>query len=312
MDKNKSIIFLTGHNGLVGSAILRALKKKGYKNVITKTRKQLDLLNQKKVFEFFSKKKIDFVFNAAARVGGINANNTKKADFIYENLTIQNNIIYASYKNNVKNLIFLGSSCVYPKIVNRKIKEDDLLTGSLEKTNEPYAVAKIAGIVTCKSFNEQFKTNYKCLMPCNIYGPNDNYDLKTSHFFPALIKKIHIAKHKQSKTVTIWGNGKPKRELLFSEDLAEACIYFIDKKTKETLINIGSTCENTVKDFAKILIKELNYKGKIKFDKSKPNGTQRKKLDLTLASKYKWRAKTNLSKGIQKTYESFLKNNVIK
>ncbi len=312
MDKNKSIIFLTGHNGLVGSAILRALKKKGYKNVITKTRKQLDLLNQKKVFEFFSKKKIDFVFNAAARVGGINANNTKKADFIYENLTIQNNIIYASYKNNVKNLIFLGSSCVYPKIVNRKIKEDDLLTGSLEKTNEPYAVAKIAGIVTCKSFNEQFKTNYKCLMPCNIYGPNDNYDLKTSHFFPALIKKIHIAKHKQSKTVTIWGNGKPKRELLFSEDLAEACIYFIDKKTKETLINIGSTCENTVKDFAKILIKELNYKGKIKFDKSKPNGTQRKKLDLTLASKYKWRPKTNLSKGIQKTYESFLKNNVIK
>ena len=312
MDKNKSIIFLTGHNGLVGSAILRALKKKGYKNVITKTRKQLDLLNQKKVFEFFSKKKIDFVFNAAARVGGINANNTKKADFIYENLTIQNNIIYASYKNNVKNLIFLGSSCVYPKIVNRKIKEDDLLTGSLEKTNEPYAVAKIAGIVTCKSFNEQFKTNYKCLMPCNIYGPNDNYDLKTSHFFPALIKKIHIAKHKQSKTVTIWGNGKPKRELLFSEDLAEACIYFIDKKTKETLINIGSTCENTVKDFAKILIKELNYKGKIKFDKSKPNGTQRKKLDLTLASKYKWRAKTNLSKGIQKTYESFLKNNLIK
>ena len=312
MDKNKSIIFLTGHNGLVGSAILRALKKKGYKNVITKTRKQLDLLNQKKVFEFFSKKKIDFVFNAAARVGGINANNTKKADFIYENLTIQNNIIYASYKNNVKNLIFLGSSCVYPKIVNRKIKEDDLLTGSLEKTNEPYAVAKIAGIVTCKSFNEQFKTNYKCLMPCNIYGPNDNYDLKTSHFFPALIKKIHIAKHKKSKTVTIWGNGKPKRELLFSEDLAEACIYFIDKKTKETLINIGSTCENTVKDFAKILIKELNYKGKIKFDKSKPNGTQRKKLDLTLASKYKWRPKTNLSKGIQKTYESFLKNNVIK
>ena len=171
---------------------------------------------------------------------------------------------------------------------------------------------KIAGIVTCKSFNEQFKTNYKCLMPCNIYGPNDNYDLKTSHFFQVLIKKIHIAKHKQSKTVTIWGNGKPKKELLFSEDLAEACIYFIDKKTKETLINIGSTCENTVKDFAKILIKELNYKGKIKLDKSKPNRTQRKKLDLTLASKYKWRPKTNLSKGIQKTYESFLKNNVIK
>ena len=218
MIKKKSSIFVTGHNGLVGSAVLRRLKLYGYENIITKTKKQLNLKDQSKVFRFFKSHKIDAVINAAGKVGGIHANNKYKADFIYDNISIQNNIIHSCYKNNIKHLIFLGSSCIYPRDAKQPIKEKYLLTGELEKTNEPYAIAKIAGIKMCESYNYQYKTNYKCLMPCNLYGPNDNYNLQNSHFLPALISKIHFAKKSKKKSITIWGNGKSKRELMFVDD----------------------------------------------------------------------------------------------
>ena len=226
MLKKNIKIFVSGHKGLVGSSLLRRLRFYGFKNIVTKTRKQLDLRNQQKVFNFFDKEKIDSVINAAGTVGGIYANNKYKADFIYDNLTIQNNIIHACYKYKVKSLIFLGSSCIYPKNSKLPIKEQYLLSGELEKTNEPYAVAKIAGIKMCESYNFQHKTNYKCLMPCNLYGPNDNFNLKTSHFFPALLKKAMEVKKLKKKNIVIWGTGKPKRELLYVDDLADACIFF--------------------------------------------------------------------------------------
>ena len=226
MLKKKSKIYISGHNGLVGSAILRRLKLQGYKNLLTISKKKLDLTNEKKVFNFIKKNKPEFVINAAAKVGGILDNNSKPAEYIYTNLSIQQNIIHASFKNNVKNLIFLGSSCIYPRDAKQPIKEEYLLSGKLEKTNEPYAIAKIAGIKMCESYNLQYGTNYKCLMPCNLYGPNDNYDLKTSHFFAALISKIHQAKIKNKKKILLWGTGEPKRELMHVDDLADACIFF--------------------------------------------------------------------------------------
>ena len=253
--------------------------------------------------------KIDAVINAAALVGGILANSKYKANFIYDNLTIQNNIIHGCYINKIKNLIFLGSSCIYPRICNQPIKEKYLLTGQLEKTNEAYAIAKIAGIKMCESYNFQYKTNYKCLMPCNIYGPNDNYDLETSHFFPALIKKIYLAKKKNNNKITVWGTGTPKRELMHVDDLAEACIFFLNKKTKETLINVGSGKEKTIKQYVSFLIEKMDYKGQILFDKTKPNGTPRKVVDSAIAMKYGWKSKINLSKGFKNTIEDFLKNN---
>ena len=233
MLKKNSRIFVAGHRGLVGSSIVRRLNFFGYKNIIVKNRKQLDLRDQKKVENFFNKKKIDVVINAAGKVGGIYANNIYKADFIYDNLTIQNNVIHSCYKNKIKSLIFLGSSCIYPRNSKQPIKESYLLTGELEKTNEPYAIAKIAGIKMCESYNFQHKTNYKCLMPCNLYGPNDNYDLEESHFLPALISKVHNAKIKNKKSITIWGSGNSRRELLFVDDLADACIFFLKKKKQK-------------------------------------------------------------------------------
>ena len=226
MINKKSKIFVTGHKGLVGSAVVRQLKSLGYKNIVCKNRQKLDLRDQKKVFSFFKNNKIDAVINAAGTVGGIYANNKYKADFIYDNISIQNNIIHSCYKNNIKNLIFLGSSCIYPRNCKQPIKEEYLLTGELEKTNEPYAIAKISGIKMCESYNFQYKTNYKCLMPCNLYGPNDNYSPANSHFLPALISKIHNSKIKNKKTITLWGTGSPKRELMFVDDLADACIFF--------------------------------------------------------------------------------------
>lgn len=307
MLKKNSRIFVAGHNGLVGSAILRRLIFFGYKNIITKNRNQLDLRDQSKVENFFNKNKIDAVINAAGKVGGINANNIYKADFIYDNLCIQNNIIHSCYKNKVKSLIFLGSSCIYPKNSKQPIKESYLLTGELEKTNEPYAIAKIAGIKMCQSYNFQYNTNYKCLMPCNLYGPNDNYDLKKSHFFSALISKIHNSKIKNKRTIVVWGSGKPKRELLYSDDLADACIFFLKKKTKETLINIGSGCEMRIIDYAKFIIRELNVDIKIKLDLSKPDGTPRKIVDCSIARKYGWRPRVTLKEGFEKTYINYLK-----
>ena len=299
-------IFLTGHKGLVGSAILRKLKEKNFKNIITVDRKKLDLLDQKSVYNFLKKKKPDLVINAAGRVGGILDNNTRGAEFIYQNSQMQNNIIHGSYLNKIKKLIFLGSSCIYPKYSKQPIKEDYLLTGKLEETNEPYAVAKISGIKMCESYNKQYKTNYLCLMPTNLYGPNDNYDHFKSHFFPALIRKALECKIKNKKTFEIWGSGKPLREMIFVDDVADACVYFINKKTKYTLINIGTGKDMTIKQYANFMIKKLNLKVKLKFNKSKPDGMYRKLLDVSRAKKLGWVAKTTLSKGFDITYNDLL------
>ena len=304
----KSNIFVTGHKGLVGSAVIRRLTNHGYKNINTITRNKLDLRDQREVFKFFQKKRIDAVINAAGHVGGIYANNKYKADFIYDNLAIQNNIIHACYKNKIKPLIFLGSSCIYPKNSKQPIKEKYLLTGELEKTNEPYAIAKIAGIKMCESYNFQYKTNYKCLMPCNLYGPNDNYDLKSSHFFPALIVKALAAKKNKKSELTLWGSGKPKRELMYVDDLADACIYFLNKKTKDSLINIGTGHEKSILEYAKFILKKINYKCMIILDKSKPDGTKRKIIDNSIAFSYGWKPKINLDDGFELTLKSYFSN----
>jgi GDP-L-fucose synthase len=302
----KSKIYVAGHNGLVGSSIVRRLKLKGYKNILTADRKNLDLTSQQKVFDFLKKKKPKIVIIAAAKVGGIYANNTYRADFIYENLAIQNNLIHGSFLNNIKNLLFLGSSCIYPRDSKQPIKEKYLLNGPLELTNEPYAIAKIAGIKLCENYNFQYKTNYKCLMPTNVYGPGDNYDSKNSHVFAALIKKIHNAKIKNKKQIILWGDGNPKREFIYVDDLADACIHFMKIRTRENWINIGTGKDFTITQYAKIIMKYLKCNFKIKFDKTKPNGSPRKLLDISIAKKYGWSAKTNLQSGFIKTYKNFL------
>jgi len=310
MIKLESKIYVAGHRGLVGSAIVRELKKNRYQKVIVTSKKELDLTNQIAVQNFLKKLKPDFIFIAAAKVGGIYANNRFKAEFIYKNLMIQSNLIHSAYLAGVKNLIFLGSSCVYPKKCRQPIKEEYLLTGKLEATNDAYAIAKIAGIKMCESYNDQYKTNFRCLMPTNTFGPNDNYDLLNSHFIPALIKKIHDLKKKNKKQVTIWGNGKAKREVIYVDDLANACVYFMKKKTKHALINIGTGKDYTIdyyaKLIAKIILKDSHIK--LKYDKSKPNGTPQKVMDISLAKKYGWVSTIKLKEAINKTYQSFLNN----
>ncbi len=305
----KSKIYVAGHNGLVGSAIVRQLKKKGYKKIITANRSTLDLTNQTKVFKFLKKKNPQFIFIAAAKVGGVYSNNKYKGQFIYENIIIQSNLIHSAYLCGIKNLIFLGSSCVYPRLCKQPIKETYLLDGPLEKTNDAYAIAKIAGIKMCESYNTQYKTNYKILMPTNTFGPNDNYDKLNSHFIPALIRKIHEIKNNKKKQLIVWGNGRAKREILHVDDLAEACVYFMNKKVKETLINIGSGKDFTIKQYAQLMLNILIPKNKIKigFDLSKPNGTPRKVLDISLAKKYGWRPKIKLKEAILKTYYNYIK-----
>ena len=305
----QSKIYVAGHKGLVGSAIVRQLKKEGYKKIIFADRSKLDLTNQLKVLKFLKRKKPDFIFIAAAKVGGIYSNNKYKAQFIYENLSIQSNLIHSAYLCGIKNLITLGSSCVYPKKCKQPIKESYLLDGKLESTNDAYAIAKIAGIKMCESYNRQYKTNYKCLMPTNTFGPNDNYNELNSHFFPALIKKLHNIKLKKKKELVLWGNGQAKREVIYVDDIADACIYFMKKKIKETLINIGSGKDYKIKEYAKIFSKVItpNLSFKIKYDLSKPNGTPRKLLDVSLAKKYGWTKKTELTKAIKYTYEDFVK-----
>ena len=307
ISKNNKI-FLAGHNGMVGSAILKKLRKNGYKNIIIISKKKLNLLDQKKVENFLKKKNPKVVIIAAAKVGGILANNNNKANFLYENLLIQTNIIHSSYLAGVKNLIFLGSSCIYPKKTRQPMKESFFMTGSLEETNDAYAIAKIAGVKMCIEYSKQYKLNYKTLMPANMFGSNDNYDLKSSHFFPALINKIHNAKIKKRKFITLWGNGKSKRELLYAEDFADACIFFMKKKTKESIINIGSEVEKTIRGFAKYIMERLNINLIIKYDSIKPNGMKRKKLDLAISKKYGWKAKTSLDEAFKKVYSDFLKN----
>ena len=303
-------IYLAGHTGLVGSAILSRLKYFGFKKIITVSRNQLDLCSQNDVYNFLKKNNPKFVIIAAAKVGGILANEKYRANFIYENLAIQNNLIHGSFLNKIKNLIFLGSSCVYPKFSKQPIKEEYLLTGKLETTSEPYAIAKIAGIKMCESYNRQHNTNYKCLMPSNSYGPGDHYDLDNSHFFPALIKKIYQAKTDNKKSITLWGSGKAKRQLIYVKDLADACIFFLSKNIKESLINIGAEKDKTIKQYAEFIIKKMGLKIKINFDTTKPDGTQRKLLDISLAKKYGWFPKVSLSEGFDITYEDFLKRNI--
>ena len=314
MINSNSKIYVAGHRGLVGSAIVKKLIQKGYKNIIVADRKKLDLTNQSNVLLFLKKKKPDFIFIAAAKVGGIYSNNNYKAEFIQENLSIQTNLIHSAYLCGIKNLIFLGSSCVYPRECKQPIKEEYLLSGPLEKTNDAYAVAKIAGIKMCQSYNEQYKTNYKCLMPTNTYGPNDNYDPLNSHFLPSLIRKVHLIKEKKSKHLFLWGNGKPKRELIYVDDLADACLYFMKKKTAHHLINIGTGKDFSIEYYAKQILKILipGKKVLIKYEKSKPNGTPRKVLDVSLAKKYGWNAKSNFKNSIIQTYNLFLKRNFIK
>ena len=308
MINKNSKIYVAGHNGLIGSAILRKLKDKGYTNIIYRSKKQLDLKSQAKVLNFLKKQKPNFIFIAAAKVGGIYANNKYKAEFIFDNLSIQSNLIHSAYLTGIKNLIFLGSSCVYPRNCKQPIKESYLLTGELEKTNDAYAIAKIAGIKMCESYNYQYKTNYKCLMPTNTFGPNDNYDTLNSHFFAALIKKSHQLKLNNKNELKLWGNGKAKREVIYVDDIADACIYFMKKKIKETVVNIGTGNDYTIKEYAKkILSQIIPYKKiLIKYDLRKPNGTPRKVLDVSLAKKYGWCSNTKLNEAILKTYHNFL------
>ena len=306
MIKKNDKIFVAGHKGLVGSSIMRQLKKKGYNNLITASKKKLDLTNQQKVFSFLKKNNPKFVFIAAAKVGGIHHNNTKRAEFIYQNLMIETNLIHGCYINGIKNLILLGSSCVYPRDCKQPIKEEYLLSGHLEKTNEPYAVAKIAGIKMCENYNRQYKTNYKCLMPTNTFGPNDTFDLEKSHFIPAIILKVLNAKKKNIKELKVWGNGKVKREVIYVDDLSEALVYFMNKSFRGTIINIGSNIEHKIIDYVRIICKKMNYSGKIILDLSKPSGTPRKKLSLKKVKKFRWRARTSLEEGLDLTLNSLI------
>lgn len=308
--KKNTKIFLAGHKGLLGSSIFRLLKAQGYKNILTIEKDKLNLSHKEKTFNFFKVHKPEVVILAAAKVGGIYANSTSPANFIYENLEIQNNVIKSAQINNVKNLIFFGSSCIYPKFSKQPIKEKYLLSGALEPTNQAYAIAKIAGVELCQSFNKQYSTNYKCLMPTNTFGPNDNYNLKTSHFFPAMLRKFEEARLNKNKIVEIWGSGKPRREIIFVDDIADACLYFLKKKTKETLINIGRGKDNTIANYAKILRDIIYPDCKIRFNKKMPDGTPRKLLDVSLAKKYGWVSKANLKDAILLTINEFRKSKI--
>jgi GDP-L-fucose synthase len=304
-----SKVFIAGHKGMLGSSILRILKKKGYKNLITVEKKNLDLRNQASVKKFFKVKKLDAVIIAAAKVGGIKSNMNYPANFISDNLQIQTNLITSSYENKVKKLILFGSSCIYPKNLKKPIRENQILTGELEKTNESYSVAKISGIKMIEAFNKQYKTKYLCLMPCNLFGPNDSYDLQNSHFLPALIRKIFIAskkKNKEKKIVNLWGTGKPLREVLYVDEVANACEFFLKKKTKQSLINIGSSTEMTIKEYANIVKKSIDSSVLIKFDNNKKiDGVKRKKLDTTLANKNGWKTKMNFLKALKETIKDY-------
>ena len=298
-----SKIYIAGHRGLVGSAIVRNLKENGYNNLILKIRQELDLFNQKDVLDFFEKEKPDYVFLAAAKVGGIKANSDYPAQFIYENLQIQNNIIHSAYLNNVKKLLFLGSSCIYPKFAKQPIKEEYLLTGELEVSNEPYAIAKIAGMKMCEFYNRQYKTNFISVMPTNLYGSNDNYDLENSHVLPAMIRKIHEAKERGDKELKLWGSGKPKREFLHVDDLADACIFLMENYNENQFLNIGTGVDLSIEDLAEMIKNIVGFEGEIKWDTSMPDGTPRKLLDVSRLHNLKWKHKIDLEEGIRRVYE---------
>lgn len=305
MEKSAKI-YVAGHNGMVGSAIVRKLEKEGFQNIIKKNSKELDLRNQLAVADFFDHEKPEYVFLAAAKVGGIVANNTYRADFLFENLQIQNNVIHQSYLNKVKKLMFLGSSCIYPKMAPQPLKEDYLLTGTLEETNEPYAIAKITGIKMCDAYRAQYGCNFISVMPTNLYGYNDNYHPQNSHVLPALIRKFHEAKVNKQKTVSIWGSGSPMREFLFADDLADACFYLMQNYDESNLINVGTGEDLSIKDLA-LLIKEIiGFEGELVFDTTKPDGTPRKLMDVSKLRGKGWKHKINLNEGIVLAYQDFL------
>lgn len=298
-----SKIYVAGHTGLVGSAIVRELKKQGYENLLLVTHKELDLLNSQAVAVFFQKEKPDFVIMTAAKVGGIYANSNYPADFIFENLQVQNNLIHNAYLNKAKKLLFLGSSCIYPRNCPQPIKEEYLLTSELEKTNEPYAISKIAGIIMCQSYNRQYGTKFISVMPTNLYGPGDNFHPENSHVIPGLIYKIHNAKTNNASSVTLWGTGKPYREFLFVDDLANACVFLMNTYNENEIINIGTGEDITIKELAEIISEVIGYKGKIQFDPSKPDGTPKKLLDITKIKNLGWKPTTELKTGLMKTYQ---------
>jgi len=311
-----SKIYVAGHRGLVGSALMRQLQARGYRNLVTRTHAELDLTNQSVVRAFFAETKPEYVLLAAAKVGGIHANNTYPAEFIHENLAIQTNVIHEAWRNNVKHLLFLGSSCIYPKDCPQPIKEEYLLTGELEPTNRPYALAKIAGIEMCWSYNRQYGTRYIAAMPTNLYGPNDNYDLNTSHVLPALIRKMHDAKQSRAKEVVIWGTGTPKREFLYSDDMADACLYLLEQSEDKRqalfneaappLVNVGCGEDLSIRELAELVQKIVGFTGQLSFDPSKPDGTRRKLMNVEKLEHLGWRARTSLEAGIAKAYRDYL------
>jgi len=305
MDKEAKV-YIAGHKGMVGSAIYRKLTKEGFSNIITRTSSELDLRNQSAVADFFATEKPDYVFLAAAKVGGILANNIYRADFLYDNLQIQSNVIHSSYLNNVGKLMFLGSSCIYPKLAPQPLKEEYLLTGPLEPTNEPYAVAKIAGIKMCDAYRDQYGCNFISVMPTNLYGYNDNYHPENSHVLPALIRRFHEAKVSQAESVTIWGTGTPKREFLFADDLADACYYLMQSYNEAGLINIGTGNDVSIMDLAELIKKVTGFSGLIKFDSSKPDGTPRKLMDVSKLESKGWKYRIALSEGIALAYNDYL------
>lgn len=304
MDKNAKI-YIAGHRGMVGSAIVRRLQSGGYTNLLTRTRQQLDLLDQQSVRDFLKVEKPDYIFLAAAKVGGIHANNTYRTDFIYQNLQIQNNIIYGALEVGIKDLCFLGSSCIYPSNCPQPIKEDYLLTGPLEPTNEPYAIAKIAGIKLCESCNRQHGTRYVSVMPTNLYGPNDNYDLANSHVLPATIRKAHEAKLRGDSEYIVWGTGNPRREFLYVDDMADACVFLMEHGIHSGLYNVGTGTDVTIRELAEIVMEVVGFKGKMTFDTTKPEGTLRKLLDVSRMETLGWTHKVDLKAGVELTYEAF-------
>lgn len=301
-------IYVAGHRGMVGSAITKRLREEGFGNLLLKTRDELDLRDQHAVHDFFKKEKPDHVFLAAAKVGGIMANNIYRADFLYENLIMESNIIHASWENNVKKLMFLGSSCIYPKMAPQPLKEEYLLTGKLESTNEPYAIAKIAGIKLCEAYRDQYGCNYISVMPTNLYGQNDNYDLNNSHVLPAMIRKFHEAKVKNDPEVIIWGSGKPRREFLHADDLADACYFIMQNYNEAGFINVGTGEDIEIQELALLIKKITEYKGNIKNDLTKPDGTPRKLMDISKLSKMGWKPSIDLETGIRRVYNDYIKS----
>lgn len=308
MDK-QSKIYVAGHNGMVGSSIFRKLKHEGFYNIITKSSKELDLINQESVNIFFSKYKPEYVFLAAAKVGGIHANNTYRAEFLYQNLMIEANVIHAAHQMDVKKLLFLGSTCIYPKLAPQPLKEEYLLSGYLEPTNEPYAIAKIAGIKLCETYREQYEKNFISIMPTNLYGPNDNYDLQNSHVLPALIRKFHEAKINQKKYVEIWGSGKPLREFLHVDDLADACYFLMQNYNQKETINVGTGKDISIKELAHLIKEIIGFNGDLKFNTAMPDGTHRKLLDVSKLESLGWNFKISLKEGIKNAYDDFLTRN---